>query len=103
MFGKRLRQLRQEAQLTQDDLSTKCGVHSTYISMVERGEANITLDKMVAISNALDTSVENLLYYVPKNKKISSKESLQEINIMLKKLDPKKLQVVEDVIREILR
>ncbi|MCE2472541.1 MAG: helix-turn-helix transcriptional regulator [Anaerolineae bacterium] len=42
-IGQRIRILRETQNMTQEQLSFKCGLHRTYISSVERGERNIAL------------------------------------------------------------
>lgn len=42
-FGKRIRQLREQQGITQEEISERIGFHRTYIGMVERGERNISL------------------------------------------------------------
>lgn len=56
-FGKRLKQLRRERNLTQEMLAHKTGLHVTYISVVERGIKNISLESMEKIINALRVSM----------------------------------------------
>lgn len=57
-FGDRVRTLRQSrTKLSQEALSAKIGVHRTYISRVERGEANLTLGNIIRICAVLEISL----------------------------------------------
>ncbi len=60
-FGQRVRQLRKEKKLSQEELSFKANLHRTYIGMIERAEKNITLINIEKIANALETNIDNLL------------------------------------------
>jgi transcriptional regulator with XRE-family HTH domain len=51
-----LKSLRLEAGLCQDQLLRKSGIDRTYITAVERGVRNITLDSLEAIMLALGVS-----------------------------------------------
>jgi transcriptional regulator with XRE-family HTH domain len=62
-FGQRVRQLRKEKNLSQEELSFKADLHRTYIGMIERAEKNITLVNIEKIANALETSIDNLLKF----------------------------------------
>jgi len=52
-FGERLRKLRKEHGLSQEELALSCGLDRTYIGGVERGERNISLINIVKIAKAL--------------------------------------------------
>lgn len=60
-FGDKVRELRKEKNLSQEELSFKANLHRTYIGMIERAEKNITLINMEKIAHALDVSLDELL------------------------------------------
>lgn len=60
-FGKRIRQLRNERNLSQEELSFLTGFHRTYIGMIERGERNISLANIGVFAKAFQMPVSELL------------------------------------------
>lgn len=60
-FGHRVRQLRKESNLSQEELSFKADLHRTYIGMIERAEKNLTLINIEKIAKALNVEVSELL------------------------------------------
>ena len=60
-FGDRVRDLRKQLNLSQEDLAEKAGLHRTYIGMIERAEKNITLINIEKIANALEVNIKELL------------------------------------------
>ena len=60
-FGDKLRELRKEKGLSQEELSFKADLHRTYIGMIERAEKNITLTNIEKLAKALDVKVKTLL------------------------------------------
>ena len=59
-FGGRVREIRKEKGLSQEELSFKADLHRTYIGMIERAEKNITLINIEKIANALEVSINDL-------------------------------------------
>ena len=59
-FGERVRQLRKENGLSQEELSYRADLHRTYIGMIERAEKNITLVNIEKIANALNVEIKEL-------------------------------------------
>lgn len=60
-FGERVRKVRKERVLSQEELAHKAHLHRTYIGMVERAEKNITLININKIANALGVSIYELM------------------------------------------
>ncbi|MGY3903638.1 helix-turn-helix domain-containing protein [Aeromonas lusitana] len=60
-FGENMKFHRQEQHLSQEELADRCSLHRTYISSVERGERNISLENIIIISRALDITPTELL------------------------------------------
>ncbi|MBK81149.1 MAG: transcriptional regulator [Gammaproteobacteria bacterium] len=56
-----LKRLRNATGLSQEALADRAGLHRTYISSVERGRRNVTLDNIFALAAALDVEASELL------------------------------------------
>lgn len=59
-FGKAVRQLRLEKHISQEEFAEICGLHRTYISDVELGKRNISLENIERISFALGISIKQI-------------------------------------------
>ena len=59
-FGKAVREMREGIGISQEELANRSGLHRTYISDVERGERNIGLGNVEAISKGLGVSLIEL-------------------------------------------
>lgn len=59
-LGKRIRQLRKGAGLSQERLGFICGLHRTYIGAIERGEENPSVKTLAKIAAALQVNVRDL-------------------------------------------
>lgn len=59
-FGKAVRRRRRELDLSQEELAERAELHRTYLSDIERGEGNPSLEIIEKLANALDISVVSL-------------------------------------------
>ena len=59
-FGERVREIRKEKGLSQEELAHKADLHRTYIGMIERAEKNITLINIKKITNAFEISIKDI-------------------------------------------
>ena len=56
-FGQAVRKLRLEQKLSQEELAERCDLHRTYISDIELGKRNVSLENIERIVTALDRSL----------------------------------------------
>lgn len=62
-FGERVRQLRKEKRMSQEELADKANLHRTYIGMIERAEKNVTLINIEKIAKALKVSIQDFFIW----------------------------------------
>lgn len=60
-FGQRVRELRQELAISQEEFAARCNLDRTYISSLERGHRNVSLKNIAAIASALNVTMSELL------------------------------------------
>ena len=58
-IGLRIRELRKQKGISQEDLAFKAGIDRTYMTSVENGKRNISIINIEKIVLALDESVES--------------------------------------------
>ena len=78
-LGTCIRDLRKQTGLSQVEFGEKCGFYQTYLSRVERGQANPTINAIEVIANGLGLTVFELFDKVreqsppPKKRKTRSR------------------------------
>lgn len=60
-FGDRVREVRNKKDVSQEELSELAGLHRTYVSLIERGERNVTLVTIAKIAQALDVELADVM------------------------------------------
>ncbi|HDR9251513.1 helix-turn-helix domain-containing protein [Burkholderia gladioli] len=63
VLARNLRRVR--GKTTQEDLSDQCGFHRTYVSQVERSLANVSIDNLQRLAEALQVTPMSLLDPAP--------------------------------------
>lgn len=58
--------LRHKANISQEELADRASIHRTYVSQIERGLKSPTLQVLIQISTALNTSASEILLNIEK-------------------------------------
>jgi transcriptional regulator with XRE-family HTH domain len=101
LIGLRIKELRRRRGLSQEDVAERADTSPNYLSRMERGTENPTLDMLIKISEALEVDMWELLDF-------KHQESAKILKEMLKKFaneigDQEKLKTAVRVIRAIIR
>ena len=60
-FGDKLRRLRKRQGVSQEELADRAGLHRTYVSSVERGERNVSLETIDKLARAFNLPMGELM------------------------------------------
>lgn len=60
-FGQNLRLIRKSKGLSQERLAHESGIDRSYVGKIERGQANVTIEKIYIFANCLNCSPKDLI------------------------------------------
>src|SRR6188508_3072641 len=60
LFGTAIKGKRSELGISQEELADRAGLHRTYVSDVERGARNLSLESIEKLAHALELSISGL-------------------------------------------
>lgn len=60
-LGLAIRQVREDRNLSQERLAELAGLHRTYVSSVEQGRRNLSIENIHKVANALGVSMTELI------------------------------------------
>jgi transcriptional regulator with XRE-family HTH domain len=99
--GKRIKIVRQRSGLTQDQLAEQVGLSPKYISGIERGVENPTMDILIRLAKMLGVEPYDLFLFGESEE--TEKALRKGIEKMVRETDREKLQLYFDVMRNILQ
>ncbi len=99
MIGARIQNIRKSKGLTQDRLAEDVNISPKYLSSIERGRENPTLNTIIQLSDSLDVELEDFFESV----KLESPEISREMIIdLLDKADPEQLKMFYKIVAVII-
>lgn len=94
-IGNRIRQLRTEQKLSQDDLGKALGMHRQTISLLEQGKRELTARELDTLTSYLHISYDDVL--APKKRKPQEKTILKGVHFQPEKLRQLLLNLLQRV------
>ena len=97
LLGKRIRDLRKQRGLSQEELGWKSELHFTYIGAVERGEKNCTVTTLEKIAKGLEISIKDFFDSPFRETDINKlkKEMSNKVNL----LSPQALIALKEILK----
>jgi len=96
-LGKRIKQIRELKGLTQENFEEVSGINARYLSALERGQKNVTVQILEKVAKTLNIEVLDLFYFESKDQKnfdVDLNSVLKTVEPDLKKKIIKVLQVL---------
>jgi CheY-like chemotaxis protein/DNA-binding Xre family transcriptional regulator len=90
LFGTAIKSKRSELGISQEELADRAGLHRTYVSDVERGARNLSLESIEKLAAALDLSISGLF------ERASDPDTVkQEVEILLVEDMPRDIELTQ--------
>lgn len=96
IIGNRIREIRKRRKITQAQLAEMSGIEPSNISHIERAATKLSLPTLINISNALEVTLDEIVY---DNLKKSEHVSSSLINKLLEDCTAEELKAIAEVIK----
>lgn len=100
LIGLRIKELRKRKGLSQEELAEKAETSANYLSRMERGTENPTLDMLIKISDALAVEMWEIFDF---GHELGLKEMKEIMNKLLKESEEEKLRLAIKILRAVVR
>jgi len=100
-LGARIREIRKRRKLSQEMLAERAGISAQYVSNIERGKENPTLDLLLRLADALKVSLGEMCDF--ETEEMDIKKIRSSIREILKTRDPESLRVVLKLLMTVVR
>ena len=94
-IGQQIRKLRKAHGFSQEELAEKVDISVTHMSHIETGNTKLSLQVFADLAEALQISVDSLLYDANEN---SKQQTYQEITDILDQSTPAQAQALKEII-----
>ncbi len=99
LLGARIKEIRRRQRLSQEKLAERAGISAQYVSNIERGRENPTLDMLLRLADSLRVSLGGMCDYESMEDQRKVRAAIQQ---MLRTGDVERLRVAFKVLKGVL-
>lgn len=100
LLGARIREIRKIRELSQEELAERADISTQYVSNIERGKENPTLDLLLRLAEALRVTLGQLCDFETVEQ-LNQKKMRSAVNTILKDVNPDRLRLALKVLRSL--
>lgn len=99
-LGRRIRALREDRQLTQEELAERVGIHPTSVAKLESGQRQPSLDTLQGLASAMCVTPSDIVSALDGDPKpyVRANDLLQEIVHLLEQCDSQQLRFIRSFV-----
>ena len=101
LFGMRIKELRKNLGLSQEELAEKAEITSKYLSRVEMGQHFPSIDTLVKLANVLNVELKDFFEFTHETP--STRELKAILNSLIKEADKDKMRLLVKVVRAVVK
>lgn len=99
LFGKRIKELRKQNNLTQEQLSEMLGVFQKQIGNIETGTTFTTMNNLEKLAKILNVEIQDLFVFAQHKEK---SELVEEINYFISKASDEQIRLIYRIVKDIV-
>jgi len=100
LIGKRIQKLRKAHRLSQEQVAEKADISPNYLSRIECGKENPTLDMLIKLADAIKVEMWEIFDF---GYEVNIKELRETMNRLLKESDEEKIRLAVKILRAVVR
>lgn len=100
LLGKRISEIRKRQHLSQERLAERAGISAQYVSNIERGKENPTLDLLLRLAEALRVSLGQMCDFETVDD-MNQRKMRSSIGAILKEADTDRLRLALKLLRSL--
>lgn len=101
LTGESIRKIRNDRNITRDELAEILGLSTSALGLIERGERGFTLANLVKLADKFALSTDSILFREQKPPSSKNQEKRRTINSLVSDFDDEELLLVIQIVKSI--